>query len=394
LQNSRYQIIPATFYFEDLYSQVYECPRCDKKNEVVLRVPEVAKNGLASPALAAQVIVSRDCDHMPFNRQVAIYKRSGVDLNRSTLCDIYAQSVRIVKPLVDFMHELLLKNDVIGTDDSPVKTLDRSKTKNIKIARAWAYVGGDKHPVTLIDYTQGRGRDGPLTFLAGYTGRLQGDCFSGNLAICAEIGTILAACIAHARRYFVKAMHNDKAGCSHALTVFQQLYEIEKTAKELQLPHDALGQMRMQEALPILNEFRKWIQQQYLIAQPKSAYGKALFYCLNNWTELTEYVKDGRLQIDNNYTEREMKVIAMGRKAWLFFGSDRGGEDHATIMSLLATCRRHNVEPLAYLTDVISRLIENPNENLEDLLPYRWKCKYPRSLPTEIPGIAGTPKVA
>jgi transposase len=152
--------------------------------------------------------------------------------------------------------------------------------------------------------------------------------------------------------------------------------------------------MRRQEAIPILDEFSTWIQKQYLLAQPKSAYGKALFYCMNNWTELTEYAKDGRLQIDNNYTEREMKVIAMGRKAWLFFGSDRGGRDQATIMSLLATCRRHIVEPLAYLTDIIRRLIENPGENLEELLPYKWKCKYPQTLPTEIPGIAGTLKVA
>jgi transposase len=394
LQSSRYQCIPARFYFEDLYSLVYECPNCPSKNDLVVKTPEVVPNGLAAPGFIAQILVARDNDHIPFNRQCNIYERSGVSFSRSTLSDFSAQGATILEPLYDYMHDLLLDSDIISTDDTPVKVLDRKKSKNIKLARAWGYVAGEKHPVTLLDFTQGRGRDGPLTFLDGFKGRLQGDCFSGNLAICAAIGTILVACIAHARRYFVKAMRNDKQGCSEALLMFQSLYEIEKTAKELELSPEDTRLMREQEAVPILNKLHKWLQQQKLVAQPKSSFGKAISYCLNNWIELTEYVKEGRLQIDNNHTEREMKYIAMGRKAWLFFGSDEGGKNHAIIISILATCRRHGIEPWSYLTDVIQRLTENPNENLEDLLPYKWKLKYPQRVSAEIKVLQGTPKAA
>jgi hypothetical protein len=291
------------------------------------------------------------------------------------------------------MHLILLQSKVISTDDTPVKVLDRSRKKNIKLGRKWAFLGDEKHPVNLFLYTQSRGRDGPIEFLKGWIGLLQGDCFSGNIAICATMGTILVACLAHARRYFIKAMLNDKQGCNQALLMFQALFEIERTAKQLELSSDELKLMREQEAVPLLETFHAWLQKQYSFAQPKSSFGKALFYCLNNWTELTQYVKDGDLKIDNNHTEREMKYIAMGRKAWLFFGSDKGAQDHAVVLSVLSTCRRHGVEPWAYLTDVIQRLTADPNCNLEELLPYNWKQTFPNKPFAEIPATKATPKV-
>jgi transposase len=392
LQTSRYQFVPASFYVEDLYSVVYDCPGCDAAKKLIVRVPEAVENGIAAPGLLAQVAVARDFDHLPFNRQTAIYGRSGVPLSRSTLSDLYAHVAAILKPLYLFMHMILLQSKVISTDDTPVKVLDRSKDKNIKLGRKWAYLGDKDHPVTLFDYTEGRGRDGPLAFLKGFKGFLQGDCFSGNLAVCASIGTTLVACLAHARRYFIKALLNDKQGCNQALVMFQSLYEIEHTAKALALSTDELKLMREQEAVPLLDTFHTWLQKQYTFAQPKSSFGKALFYCLNNWNELTQYVVDGDLKIDNNHCEREMKYIAMGRRAWLFFGSDRGGRDHAIVLSILSTCRRHGVEPWAYLTDVIQKLTENPATNLEELLPYNWKQKYPTQRPAELTIVKDAPR--
>ncbi len=371
LRNSRLQFIPASFYYEDLYAVVYGCPNnCESTEELVATVPEAVQNGLAAPGLLAQVAVARDFDHTPFNRQSTIYNRHGAPLNRSTLSDFYAQVARILTPLYNLMHLILLQSKVISTDDTPVKVLDRNKKKNIKTGRKWAFLGDEEHPVNLFHYTTGRGRDGPLEFLKEWKGRLQGDCFSGNIAICAAAGTLLVACIAHARRYFVKALLNNKQGCNQALLMFQALYEIERSAKELEVSSDDLKLMREQEAVPILETFHRWLQEQYTFAQPKSTFGKALFYCLNNWTALTQYVTDGDLKIDNNHTEREMKYIAMGRRAWLFFGSDKGARDHAIVLSILSTCRRHGVEPWAYLNDVIQRLAENPAADLEELLPY------------------------
>jgi transposase len=392
LQHSRYQFIPASFYYEDLYSVVYGCTSCDSSQKLVSKVPEAVKNGLAAPGLLAQVAVARDFDHLPFNRQSTIYKRTGVNLNRSTLCDFYAQLATILLPLYNFMHLTLLQSKIISTDDTPVKVLDRGMEKKIKRGRKWAFLGDDDHPVNLFRYTHSRGRDGPLEFLKGWTGILQGDCFSGNIAICAAMGTILVACLAHARRYFIKALLNDKQGCNKALSMFQSLYEIERTAKELGLSSDKLKLMREQEALPLLDTFHAWLQEQYSFAKPKSSFGKALFYCLNNWTELTQYLSDGDLKIDNNHTEREMKYIAMGRRAWLFFGSDKGAQDHAVVLSVLSTCRRHGVEPWAYLTDIIQRLAENPACNLEELLPYNWERKYPIRQLAEITVVKDAPK--
>jgi transposase len=394
LQNSRYEFVPASFYVEELYSVEYKCPNCPQSESLIACVAEAVENGFAGPGLLAQVVVSRDFDHLPFNRQSTIYARSDAQLSRSTLCDFYAQVARILTPLYTLMHSILLKSKVISTDDTPVKVLDRSKEKNIKIGRQWAFLGDAEHPVNLFHYTPGRGRDGPLDFLKGWKGLLQGDCFSGNIAICAAVGTVLVACLAHARRYFIKALLNDKAGCNQALLMFQSLYEIERTAKELEIPCDELKVMREQESVPILETFHKWLQEKYAIAQPKSSFGKALFYCLNNWTELTQYVNDGALRIDNNHTEREMKYIAMGKHAWLFFGSDKGAKDHAIVLSILSTCRRHGVEPWSYLTDVIQRLAENPGCDLDELLPYNWKQKYPSKTLPEIAPISASRKIA
>jgi transposase len=392
LQHSRYQFIPASFHIEELYSVVYGCINCSDSKQKIVRVPETVKNGLAAPGLLAQIAVARDFDHLPFNRQCAIYQRNGVSLSRSTLCDMYSNVANILSPLYRLMHEILLESKVISTDDTPVKVLDRTREKNIKLGRKWAYLGDNEHPVNLFDYTEGRGRDGPLTFLRHFDGYLQGDCFSGNLAVCASKGTILVACLAHARRYFIKAILNDKNGCNQALTMFQALYEIEHTAKELNLSTRDLEMMREQESIPLLEKFHKWLQYQFSFVPPKNSFGKALFYCLNNWTELCQYVKDGALSIDNNHCEPEMKYIAMGRNAWLFFGSDQGGRDHAIVLSILSTCRRHGVEPWVYLTDVIERLTENPSCDLQQLLPYNWKPKIAVQQITEMTVVKDTPK--
>jgi transposase len=392
LRHSRYGYVSASFFVEDVYAVVYECPNGHGK-PLIVEVDEPVKNGIAAPSLMAQVAVARDADHMPFNRQSAIYARSGVSLSRSTLSDIHAHLARVLTPLYNHMHQVLLQSRITSTDDTPVKVLDRSKDRKIKTGRKWAYLGDNDHPVNVFDYTHGRGRDGPLTFLKGSSAILQGDCFSGNLALCAAMGTVLVACLAHARRYFIKAMLNDKDGCDQALAMFQALYEIERTAKELELSTDEIKMMREEEAVPLLTKFHDWLQKQYVRAQPKSPFGKALYYCLNNWNELTQYVTDGELKIDNNHTEREMKYVSMGKKAWLFFGSDQGGKNDAIVSSVVSTCRRHGVEPWSYLTDVIQKLTENPTRDLEELLPYRWKRESSSAKEGEIAVVKDAPKV-
>lgn len=391
IRNSRLEYKPASLFVEDFVDSVFACPQCGDSFVVEPELPESIKNGTAGPGLQSEIAVSKYEDHTPLHRQEQRFARMGISISRSTMCGWLASSVSVVRPIYNRMRVLLLQSEVIATDDTPVKVQDRSKQANIKRGCFWIYRGDDLHPFNLFDYTEGRARAGPKTFLAGWRGYLQGDCFSGNQALCTETGAVHVACGAHARRYFFKAQSNNKAGSNEALRIFQELFKIESDARELGLSAEDIKLMREQESKPVLAEMKTWLDQQSLVALPQSAFGKAVQYCLRNWTELNNYLLDGRLRFDNNLAEQEMKRVAIGRKNWLFLGSDNGGEQAEVLMSIMSTCRRHGVEPWSYLKDVIQRLTENPNAQLDELLPNNWKQTNPA---TEIRGSAGTPQMA
>lgn len=187
----------------------------------------------------------------------------------------------------------------------------------------------------------------------------------------------------------LSAKPNNKAACTQILKMYDELFRIERDAKELGIVGPQRKRMREQEAKPLLDKMKKWLDAQVIIALPKSSFGKAVNYCLNNWTELTNYLLDGDLRLDNNLAEQEMKRVAINRKNSLFFGSDQGGEDSVIFMSIISTCRRINVDPFAYLKDVIEKLTANPDTDLDSLLPHRWK---PPDHGAEISGPATTPK--
>ncbi len=329
----------------------------------------------ATAGMLSYIAISKYCDHLPLYRLEQILARQGADISSSTMCGWLEIASELLRGIYELMHADLLQSDVIKTDDTPVKVLDRKTKKNIKTGRIWVYIGDKRHPYIIFHFTKGRARAGPKVFLKGFNKYLQGDCFSGNEAICAENGAILVACNAHARRYFTKALLNYKAKSEEALRFFQQLFKIESDAKELGLNADDVRLMREQETKPLLDDFKKWLDAEHLAALPKSAFGKAVSYCLNNWDALTAYCLDGELCIDNNQSEQEMKRIAMGRKSWLFFGSDNGGERAEVLLSIIATCKMHGVEPWAYLTDVIETLTLDPQADLRPLLPTNWKPK-------------------
>jgi transposase len=330
----------------------------------------------ASPGLLSHIAVSKYCDHLPLYRLEQIFARQGADIARSTMCGWLALLCDLLRGIYDLMHAKLLLSKIIKTDDTPVKVLDKLLKKKIKIGRMWVYIGDKQHPYIVFHYTHGRGRAGPKFFLKGYKGFLQGDCFSGNEAICAENGAVLVACNAHARRYFKKALLNYKSKSEEALRFYQQLFEIEREAREFQLSSADIKLMREQESKPILNSLKEWLDKEVVTALPKSAFGKAVNYCLNNWKALNAYLMDGDLSVDNNEAERQMKRIAMGRKAWLFFGSDSGGQRAEVLLSIIETCKMHGIEPWSYLKDIVETLTLDPFADLEPLLPTNWR---PRS---------------
>jgi hypothetical protein len=237
-------------------------------------------------------------------------------------------------------------------------------------------LGDAAHPYNVFDFTVNRKRDGPQRFLANYRGYLHADAFSGYDGLylpdprTAQARIVEVACNAHARRKFYEARGSDAVRSHQALAYYRQLYEVERQAKDFS---DAQRhQMRQDFAVPILGQFRQWLEAQRPQVLPKSPMAEALGYALNNWAALVRYTEAGFLAIDNNAAEREMKRVAIGRKNWLTVGSQRGGQTAAVLFSLTSTCQRLGIEPWAYLRDVLGRLPILPPQRLAELLPDEW----------------------
>jgi len=333
--------------------------------------------GLPGPGLLAHLIVSKYTDHLPLYRLERIYERQGVFLHRSTLSDWLAACAALLRPLYERMVAVVLVSRALHTDDTTVKMQDPF-SHVLSTARLWVYYGDRQHPYNVFDFTLNRKRDGPEKFLASYQGYLHADAFSGYdrlylppaPATSAQI--VEVACNAHARRKFYEARATEELRAHQALAYYRQLYALEGAAKDFS--DEQRLQMRKDFAVPILERFRTWLQEQRPGVLPKSPLGEAIAYALNNWAALARYTEAGLLAIDNNVAEREMKRIAIGRKNWLSVGSPRGGQTAAVLFSFTSTCQRLGVEPWAYLQDVLTRLPALPPEPLDALLPDRWEA--------------------
>jgi hypothetical protein len=231
-------------------------------------------------------------------------------------------------------------------------------------------VGDKDHPFTVFDYTPSRSRDGPVAFLDGFEGYLQADAFSGYDAIYAGGKVTEVACWAHARRKFVEAEKTDPPRAYTAVAMIRLLYDIEAEAKDLEA--EARRALRQEKSLPRLEQIKAWLDEQEFEVLPKSPMGEAIHYALSNWKALTVYATDGDLAIDNNAAENALRGLVIGRKNWLFFGSDKGGRTAAILTSFIASCKRHGIDPFAYLRDVLTRIAATPISQLDQFLPDCW----------------------
>jgi transposase len=352
--------------------------------------------GLPGPGLLAHLIVSKYTDHLPLYRLERIYERQGLFIHRSTLCDWLAASADLLRPLYDLLVRVVLQSQALHTDDTPVK-MQELVSHLLSTARFWVYLGDAAHPYNVFDFTVNRKRDGPQQFLATYQGYLHADAFSGYDGLYLPDARTAAArirevaCNAHARRKFYEARRSDALGAHQALAYYRQLYELEERARALDFSEAQRLQMRRDLAVPILEQFRQWLEAQRPQVLPKSPMGEAVGYALNNWTALIRYTEAGFLAIDNNVAEREMQRVAIGRKNWLFVGSPAGGRTATVLLSFTSTCHRLGVEPWAYLQDVLTRLPATPAEQLTELLPDHWQAARQASTgtattpPTDLP---------
>ncbi len=369
------EYIPARLEVRVHVLPKYACSKCRDGVASPPVPPKPTPGGLAGPGLVAFVVVSKFADHLPLYRLEDILTRHGVYLSRSTLGDWVRDAAVLLEPLAALQKALVLQSPVIWTDDTPVTVLGGGQPGSTE-GRFWAYIGDDGHPYTVYDFTMSHTRDGPTAFLRGYRGFLQADAFTGYDGIFLESdgGIEEVACWAHARRKFFEARSNAPRPANEILEWIRQLYDIEDRARESSAAERQA--LRQREAVPILDRIEARLDELAGRVLPKSALGKAVTYAQNQWTALRRYTSDGRLTIDNNVSERALRLQAIGRKNWEFVGSAEAGPRAAVLFTILAGAKRHHLEPWAYLRDVLLRLSAGETD-LESLLPDRWAASHP-----------------
>lgn len=351
----------------------YVCPGCEGNGEhpqmeAAAKPETVIEKGMAGPGLLSYIVTSKFSDYLPLYRLEDIFQRQGFEISRATQSVWCGDVADLVEPVYALMSEQVRASHVVATDDTVMPMLSKGKTAN---ARMWVYVGDDAHPYNVFDFTLNRGRDGPRYFLKDYRQVLLADAYGGYNGVVAGNEITRAGCWAHARRRFVEAEKSAPGIAREAVALVRTLYAVEKQAVDL--CNEKRLELRQQQSSPVLAELRQklllWKEQ----LLPKHPMSEAVNYALSQWTELNVFCNDGAVAIDNNSSEREMKRVVLNRKNSLFVGNPRGGRTAAILSSLTSSCRRHQVDPQRYLTQLLVNLPNTRTNELPAWLPDRWK---------------------
>jgi hypothetical protein len=293
------------------------------------------------------------------------------------MCDWMRRCAELTAPLYSVMKQRVLSSKAVQTDDTPVAVFDPELTRT-RTGRIWSYVGNEANPFTVYDYTPTREGKGPATFLEDFAGYLQADAYSGYDALYADEARDVTevACWAHARRKFYEAQSSDLMRSMIMLAYVRLLYDVEREAKDHKWTGEARRALRQNKSMPVLADIEAYLRREQPQVLPKSPIAEAIGYALNNWPALLRYCEDGDLEIDNNGAERSLRCIAVGRRNWMFYGSDNGGHTAAVITTLTATCKRLHIDPFSYLRDIFERISAHPFNRLEELLPDQWKAAH------------------
>jgi transposase len=359
----------------------YVCACCATITQAPAPSRPIAQ-GLAGPGLLARVLVSKFCDHQPLYRQAQIYARAGVELDRSTLADWVGESAALLDPLVQAVRRHVMTAEKLHADDTPMPVLQPGRGKT-KTGRLWTYVRDDRPsagpapPAVWFAYSPDRKGEHPVKHLKTFAGILQADAYAGFDPLYAERddgkpAVIEAACWAHVRRKFYDLYEaTGSPAAKEVIERIRELYEIEERVRGK--PPEERRALRREHAVPRLESLRGWLQATLAKTSSKAALAKAIRYALTLWSALTRYADDGRIEIDNNAAERSLRGAALGRKNYLFLGSDAGGERAAAIYSLIGTAKLNGLEPEAYLREVLGRIADHPINRVDELLPWNLK---------------------
>lgn len=347
---------------------------CAKNLEGVKMAPKPAQplaGGLAGPGLVAHIVEDKHANHLPLYRQEQMFNWLGYEVPRSSMARWLREVAELFKEILARMRELLLESQVIHADETHLKFIDREKPRGkTRQGYLWTYYGDQKHPYVIFSFSPSRAAEAPIAFLGDYAGYLITDGYVAYEILVERGKVTLVCCHAHARRGFEKALNSNQKDAGHALALYTKLYDIERRA--VNCTDEERHQMRQREAEPLLTQFEIWLKEKQRTALPDTAFGKAVNYCLNRWEALTRYTTTGFLSIDNNPVENAIRPIAIGRKNWMFCGSEEGGDTAAALASIVNTCKRLGINPYDYIRDVLIRLTQKP-VCIDDLLPDRWK---------------------
>ncbi|MGH2639473.1 MAG: IS66 family transposase [Rhabdochlamydiaceae bacterium] len=350
--------IPAQISVIQHVRPKYACKPCEETVKIASMPALLLPKSIATPELVAHTIVSKYCDHIPLYRQESIWERLEIDMPRSSLCGWVIKISEICLPLVQAMRNIIISHYYAQVDETTVQVLDEVGRSNQTKSYMWAYRGGGEKPCIVYDYQETRGGYHAQEFLSGFQGYLQTDAYSGYNWVDHSTGLTSVGCHAHARRPFAELAKLIKTpGLAHeALRFYRKLYEVEKMAREGNLSPDARKTLRLEKAAPVLTNFKTWLDHHLTKTSEQGKIGQAIRYCLKNWIELNNYLKDGRIEIDNNLIENAIRPFALGRKNWLFAGSPSGAKAGATLYSLIETCKANNIDPYKYFCTMLNRI--------------------------------------
>lgn len=371
--------IPAQLRVIRITRPKYACRLCEKV--VQASAPErLIAGGPATPALIAQVLVSKYCDHTPLYRQSQIFARHGVDLARSTLAGWVGGACWWLEALHERLCRNVFASDHLFADDTPVPVLDPGRGRT-KTGRLWVYAreqrgwSGPEPPAAVYLFAPDRRAERPAAHLQHFSGVLHVDGYAGFEQLARKGDVVLAACWAHARRKFYDvAQTTGSPVATETLRRIGELYAVEAQIRG-QSPAYRLA-ARRQHSRPLVAELRAWLEAQLAQVSGRSSLAEAIRYALTRWEALTRFLHDGRIELDTNPVERAIRPVALGRKNHLFAGSDGGGHRWAVICSLIETAKLNDVEPYAYIADVLQRMVDgHPVNRLDELLPWAWKAR-------------------
>jgi len=361
---------PASAYVRRIVRPKYIVEQNDEETRIVtaemptLPIPK----GNAGPSMLAHILVSKFVDHLPFYRQVQIFKRQDLYIPESTIGGWFNAGCSPLEPLYEVLKTKIFSSDYLQADETPIPVLTNDKPGATHKGYYWVYHDpGNK--LVLYDYQKSRGREGPDELLKNFCGYLQTDGYTAYNNLQNQLNIVHLACMAHARRKFQHALDNHPVLAAEALEMFGELYDIEQKAREGLLSNEEIRALRQLKSQPVLEKIEAWLKKQIIHVLPKSAIGIAMAYTLTLWPRLVRYIDDGRLQIDNNLIENAIRPVALGRKNYLFAGSHDAAQNAAMMYSFLATCKINNIEPFAWLRETLSIIPDYKVNQLHRLLP-------------------------